>query len=91
MEASPQVGKKRISRMKSTDQCPFHALPSATANREIFPLQMSQAPRHSLDFPNTSERPQMHLAAHTQTTSPAPTRPARLLRLSEVEMRCSLK
>ena len=37
------------------------------------------------------ERLQMHLAAHTQTTSPAPTRPARLLRLSEVEMRCTLK
>ena len=33
----------------------------------------------------------MHIAAPTQTTSPAPTRPARLLRLSEVEMRCSLK
>lgn len=35
----------------------------------------------------------MHLAVPTQTTSPspAPTRPARLLRLSEVEMRCTLK
>ena len=35
----------------------------------------------------------MHLAAPTQTTSPspAPTRPARLLRLSEVEARIGLK
>ena len=35
----------------------------------------------------------MHLAAHTQTTSPspAPTRPARLLRLSDVEARIGLK
>ena len=35
----------------------------------------------------------MHLAAPTQTTSPspAPTRPARLLRLSELEARIGLK
>ena len=33
----------------------------------------------------------MHIAAPTQTTSLAPTRPARLLRLSDVEARIGLK